>query len=107
MKSKKDILDKYEQGEFVNYKNGSPPKPNPSNIEFRGSPETLAHINQVVSNTKRDEAVAFANWILKHDAYPITDDQWLVARGEDPVTREEVYTYSTTEELYQEFLKSA
>lgn len=25
MKSKKDILDKYEQGEFTNYKNGSPP----------------------------------------------------------------------------------
>lgn len=54
----------------------------------------------------RKEAITFGEWILKHDSYPISNDTWLVARGEDPVTREEAYSYVTTEQLYEEFIKS-
>lgn len=67
--------------------------------------QILADINKEM-NIEKLTAIAFAKWILKHESYPISDDKWLVARGVDPVTGEDAFEYVTTEQLYDEFIKS-
>lgn len=67
--------------------------------------EVFDNINKEM-NMEKLTAIAFGEWILKHNSYPISDDRWLVARGVDPVTVEDAFEYVTTEQLYDEFIKS-
>lgn len=103
MKSKKDILDKYEQGEFINYKNGSPPKTTQdqliSNV-IRSSAQTASRAEEAY----KQRAIAFGEWLLNSDIVELwcEDGKWLWKSTMYDVDNK----YYTTEELYNEFLKS-
>lgn len=89
MKSKKETLDKYPQGEFTNYRNEvSPPK---TLAEFERDIFEKAAGGYVKADRKA-EAIAFAEWILEN--YAPWGSRWreVDSPSDDSFTTEELYS---------------